>query len=224
MSAVADYPEVSTLLGTPEEVRASLAGSHVDRVLLVSFEHLNSTIVDSLAKNLADLAVSMHKVFWERQESGSLERLAEVLIPRTPPSPRLLKEAAMLIRARRAVLDSGDWLTAADIAKAAELSTVNPSAQPNKWKKLGQIFAIHHGGVDYFPGYGLDPDSGYRPLKVLTKVIEAFDGRKDGWGMAYWFQSDNSFLGGRRPQDLLALQPQLVVDAALDDTLEIAHG
>jgi hypothetical protein len=166
----------------------------------------------------------MFGVLLERQDRESLERLAEVLVPRTPPSPRLLKEAAMLVRARKAVLESGDWLTAADIAQLAGLSTRNPSAQPNKWKKQGQIFAIRHGGVDYFPGYGLDRNAGFRPLKALARIIEIFGERKDGWGTAYWFRSDNSFLGGKRPQDLLASAPLRVIEAALDEVQEIAHG
>ena len=57
-----------------------------------------------------------------------------------------------------------------------------------------------------------------------AKVIEAFAGHKDGWGMAYWFRSDNSFLGGKRPQDLLATAPERVIDAALDEVQEVAHG
>jgi hypothetical protein len=130
----------------------------------------------------------------------------------------------MLVQARKAVLESGDWLSAADIAQVAQLSTRNPSAQPNKWKKQGQTFAINHGGVDYFPGYGLDPDTSYRPLKALAKVIEIFEGHKDSWGMAYWFRSDNSFLGGKKPQDLLASVPDRVIDAALDEIQGIAHG
>jgi hypothetical protein len=193
-------------------------------VLVVSFDHIKPNVFEALAENFANLASSMYEVLQERQDLNSLERLAEVFVTRKPPSPRLLKEAAMLVQARKAVLESGDWLNAADIAQVAQLSTRNPSAQPNKWKKQGQIFAINHGGVDYFPGYGLDPDTSYRPLKALAKVIEIFEGYKDSWGMAYWFRSDNSFLGGKKPQDLLASVPDRVIDAALDEIQGIAHG
>ena len=61
-------------------------------------------------------------------------------------------------------------------------------------------------------------------MKALARIIEVFAGRKDGWGMAYWFLSDNSFLGGRRPQDLLACAPEQVIEAARDEVREIAHG
>jgi hypothetical protein len=41
--------------------------------------------------------------------------------------------------------------------------------------------------------------------------------------MAYWFRSENSFLGGNRPQDLLASAPDRVIAAAVDEILEMTH-
>lgn len=114
----------------------------------------------------------------------------------------------------------GDWLTAADVAQLAGLSAANPSAQPNKCKKLGQIFAIHHSGVDYFPDYGLGRDANFRPLKAMARVIEALGEHKNAWGMADWFLSANSFLGGKRPQDLIAVAPEEVIEAARDEVAE----
>ena len=224
MSAVADHYGVSTLIGTPKQVQARLGRSHADRVLVLSFAQIQPTVFDVLAENFTNVASSLFELLRERHDRESLERLAEVLMPRRPPSPRLLKEAAMLVQARKEVLESGDWLTAAEVAQLAGLSTRNPSAQPNKWKKQGLIFAISHNGVDYYPGYGLDRDAGFRPLKAMAKVIEAFGGHKDGWGMAYWFRADNSFLGGKRPQDVLATAPERVIAAARDEVEQVAHG
>ena len=130
----------------------------------------------------------------------------------------------MLVAARKAVLASGDWLNAAELAQLAGLSPRNPSAQPNKWKKQGQIFAIHHNGVDYFPGYGLDPDNAFRPLKALAGILLVLAPHKDGWGMAYWFMSANGFLGGQRPQDLLRTDPDRVLAAARDEVMGVLHG
>lgn len=58
----------------------------------------------------------------------------------------------------------------------------------------------------------------------MAKVIEILAKNKDSWGMAYWFRSDNSFLGGKRPQDLLASEPERVIEAAMDEVQEISHG
>jgi|GEM_PF-1089675 len=162
MPARAQHSAIATLSGTPKDVQALLARSHAERVLVMSFDHIAPPVFDTLAENVTNVATSMLDVLHERQEPQSLERLAQALVPHAPPPPHLLKEAAMLVRARRAVLESGDWLTAADIAQLAGFSTRNPSAQPNKWKKQGLIFAIHHNGVDYFPGYGLDSQTNFR--------------------------------------------------------------
>lgn len=224
MNVVIDHPGVSTLVGTPKEVQARLGKSHADQVLLVTFDHIRPRVLEALAANVANVTSSMFELMLERHDRESIERLVDVLMPRTPPSPRLLKEAVMLVQARKAVLESGDWLTAAEVAQLAELSTRNPSAQPNKWKKQGQIFAINHSGVDYFPGYGLDRNAGFRPSKVMAKVIEILARNKDSWGMAYWFRSDNSFLGGKKPQDLLTSEPERVIEAAMDEVQEISHG
>ncbi len=87
----------------------------------------------------------------------------------------------MQVRARKGVLESGDWLTAANIAQLADLSARNPSAQPNKWKKQGLIFAINHGGVDYFPAYGLDRDAGFSPTTASQSYPVFPFGSDDGW-------------------------------------------
>lgn len=70
--------------------------------------------------------------------------------------------------------------------------------------------------MDYFPRYALDPSLDYRPAKSLAAVLAVFRGLKSDWGVAYWFASVNSFLGGKRPQDLLLQQPDRVVAAAED--------
>lgn len=224
MSVQKEHPGVSTLIGSPKEVQLSLGKSLADQVLVVSFDQLSRTGSTALIENLSNVASSMFGLFQEQQSRTSLDRLAEALLPRTPVPARLIKEAAMLVKARKAVLDSGDWLSAAELAQLAQLSSTNPSAQPNKWKKSGQVFAIRHNGVDYFPGYGLDKDANFRPLKSLAQVITVFEGHKDGWGLAFWFLSVNSFLGGKRPQDLLATHPERVIAAASDEVQGVGHG
>lgn len=105
-----------------------------------------------------------------------------------------------------------------------EFSTSNPGAQPNKWKKEGQIFAVRHRRADYFPGDALDSAAGYRPVKGLSGILSVLREKKDDWGIAYWFSSVNSFLGGKRPQDLLATQPERILEAAKDDVMGVLHA
>lgn len=129
-------------------------------------------------------------------------------------------ETAMQSRARKAILESGDWLTSDEIANLTGLS----ASQLGGWKKQGLIFAINHLGIVYFPDYALDHHAGFRPVKALAKILAIFEGQKDGWGIAYWFGSSNSFLGGQRPQDLLTSGADRVIAAAEDEVQGIRHG
>ncbi|MGY3494217.1 hypothetical protein [Bradyrhizobium sp. USDA 4502] len=133
-------------------------------------------------------------------------------------------EGRMAAKARKAVLESGDWLTAAQIVQIAGFGDSNPLSDPNRWKENKQIFTVRHREVDYFPRYALDPSIGYRPAEGLARVLSVFRKRKDDWGIAFWFASVNSFLGGKRPQDLLTDQPDRVVAAAEDEMAGVVHG
>jgi hypothetical protein len=223
MTTLHDVPSLPTLVGTPQEVRIRLDSSKADQVIVVPIERSNARHADLMAHTLANI-VSFIDLTLRGQSEQMIKALVDALVPKVPPTPSLLKEAAMVARSRNAVLESADWLTAAQVAELAGLSASNPSTQPNKWKRQKQIFAITHNGVDYFPGYGLDPDTGYRPRKALKPVLDVFGEHKDGWGLAYWFLSANSFLGGKRPQDVLASEPEHVIAAAEDEIKEVNHG
>lgn len=214
---------VGTLTGTPEQVRTGLSRLHAKQVIALTFEHGSEAAVRALADTVANLAPLVRSIV-ERRQDEAFRSIVEALVPEVAPPQHKLVEARMTAESRKAVLESGDWLTAAQIAEMAGFSSTNPSAQPNKWKKDKQIFAVRHRGVDYFPGYAVDPSTDYRPAKGLAKVLAVLRGRKDDWGLAYWFASVNSFLGGKRPQDLLIDQPARVVAAAEDEVAGVLHG
>ncbi len=218
-----DLSGLSTLTGTPGEIRSRLSGLGAERVIALAFEHGSERAVKAVAETMASIAPLVSAII-ERRQRATLESIVEALTPHVSVPEHMMAEARMTARARKAVLEAAEWLTAAQIAELAGFSASNPSTQPNKWKKDGQIFAVRHQGGDYFPGYGLDPATDYRPVKALARVLQVFGDTKDAWGLAYWFASVNSFLGGRRPQDALAQHPERVIAAARDEMAEIAHG
>ena len=116
---------------------------------------------------------------------------------------------------RRSVWETGDWLTAEQIIALAEMSECPHRAQPAMWRKKGIIFSILRNGVEYYPGYGLDQDEGFRPLLAMTMVTKILAPHKDCWGMAVWFADGNPLLDGLSPQELLELEPKTVIAAAL---------
>ena len=223
MTGIRDTAAFATLVGTPSEVASRLDKVKAEQVIVLPVTGADAEHAVLLAQTLASV-VSFIESALRKQDEQTVKALVNAVVPKAPPSPSLLREAAMLARSRKAVLEGADWLTAAKLAELAGLSASNPSTQPNKWKRQRQIFAIHHNGVDYFPGYGLDPEADWRPRKALKSVLEVFGDEKDGWGLAYWFLSANSFLGGKRPQDVLATRPEQVIAAASDEMEGVAHA
>jgi len=212
-----------TLTGTPDQVRNKLARQTAEQVIALTVEHGSALAVGALAETVAGIAPLVGSILAHRQRQ-TIQAIVEALVPQVPPPRHVLIEARMTAEARNAVLESGDWVTAAQVSELAGFSASNPSAQPNRWKREGLIFAVRHRGMDYFPDYGLDAATGYRPVKGLALVLGVFDKRKDDWGLAYWFASANGFLGGKRPQDLLKDEAERVRAAAEDETAIIAHG
>jgi hypothetical protein len=208
--------------GTPLELGEQLRRSDAQQAIAITLRAGSPQQARELASAVGDLVPLVFALGGRRQREV-LEKLVDALTPGVAPA-HLLAEARMAGQARAELLASGDWLTAAQVAEAAGFSLSNPSTQPNKWKRDGQIFAIQHQGIDYFPAYGLEARASYRPLKGLASVLATFGAEKDGWGLAYWFGSVNSFLGGKRPQDVLLKAPEQVLAAAVDEMAEIAHG
>ena len=220
---VAEGTAVYTLTGTPGEVGRALASSGAQEAIALTFAHADGRAARAIAETLGSLAPLVASVIARRQHDA-FTRIIDALAPAAALPRHMLVEARMAAQARTAVLETGDWLTAAQVAELAGFSTTNPSAQPNRWKKDGLIFAIRHQGNDYFPGWALDARTGYRPIKSLGAVLRAFGDAKDGWSQAAWFAAVNSMLGGKRPQDLLASEPERVLAAAVDEMAAIAHA
>ena len=209
------------LVGTGSELSRRLHRSTAQRALAVTFaDDEESAVLEDVVRKVAEFLPHIVR----QKQKESLERIVGALLPEIAIPDAALAQARMLVDAKATILRSGDFLPAGEIAKLAGYSDKNPSAQPNKWKKDGVVFAIQHKGVDYFPLYALDPDENYRPYKAVAGVLRVFGDTKTGWGTAFWFAGLNSFLDDRRPQDLLASDPALVIAAAKDEVEGVQHG
>jgi hypothetical protein len=212
-------PEV--MVGSSTEVGERLHRTSVPRALAVTFADDEQRIV--FEGVFRQVTAFLPQIIRQRQ-SDALERIVGALLPDITISDATLAEARMMVEAKSTILRSGDFVPAGDIARMAGYSSKNPSAQPNKWKRDGTIFAFQHKGVDYFPLYALNAVESYRPYKALADVLKIFAETKSGWGVAFWFAGLNSFLDDQRPQDLLATRPELVIAAAQDEADGVQHG
>jgi len=123
----------------------------------------------------------------------------------------------MLAKGKSRILNSGDWLTAPQILALAQLDRADPESLLDEWRLEGKIFALSNGGVEYFPIYAFDPAASYFPRPSLADVIAILAPKKDGWGLAFWFGSSNSYLGGRMPKDVFHEDLQGVLEAAQNE-------
>jgi hypothetical protein len=99
----------------------------------------------------------------------------------------------------------------------------------DQWAADGRILSVRHESVNYFALFALNPADGYRPypavgdaIRILSRVLN----RENSWGLASWFIGLKSFLDDQRPTDLLASDPEWVIEAAQDEVNEsrYPHG
>jgi hypothetical protein len=210
----------AVLSGTGRDVIRQLNRSPQRRTVAVTFaDDEQGAAAERVIHQVVEF---LPQLIQERQEE-TLKKMVNILLTDVSPSRAAREQARMLIEAKTAILNSGDFLPATEVAKLAGFSASNLSVQPNKWKRNREIFAIQHGREDYLPLYGLDP-SDHRPRKEMAEILDIFGNAKDGWSLAFWFAGLNSFLDDERPQDVLATDPEQVIAAAKDEMAELEHG
>lgn len=121
------------------------------------------------------------------------------------------------------ILEGGDWVTVQGFSDVSDRCIGIPSASISEWKMQGLIFSIQFEGEEYYPGYALDPQCQFLPRSGLKTILEILKNRS-GWELAFWFDSPNSYLGGRRPKELLPDDPEKVLHAARMEKLGVEHG
>lgn len=191
--------------------------------IVITVDAKSQEMVDAYV-HAVDMLTQVFRAHLHPLPADTISTIVALMVPKQPVPSTLLREARTLAQAKTEILQSNDWVTANEISHLAQFSSRNPRSRPNKWKRDNRIFAIRHNGCDYFPVYGLDKDAAYRPLPAIREVIKILEAKKSSWGMAYWFASVSSLLGGKRPQDLLVTDPQRVIEAAKDEAAGITHG
>lgn len=134
------------------------------------------------------------------------------------------REAEMTIRAKSATLSSCKWLTGSELSilRGCDLECMNNLL--SLWKAEMMVFSIEHESIEYYPCYAFDEKNEYMPVRDLKRILQEFDGNRNGWGLAFWFASVNGYLDGHSPQVLLNIAPEKVLAAARADLIGILHG
>lgn len=134
------------------------------------------------------------------------------------------RQLEMTVRAQAAVFSSCRWFAVSELSQLHGCELEIMANLLSAWKAELMLFSVEHSSIDYYPSYAFDKESVCTPAKELRLVLRAFEGRRSGWDVAYWFASVNGYLGGQRPQDLLKAEPGRVLAAAKDNLIGIRHG
>jgi hypothetical protein len=146
----------------------------------------------------------------QRQDT---ERLIQAMLPEgPPPPPPAVLQARRNAEAREQLIAEFGLLSSADVAARAGSKAKNKAALANRWRQEARIFSVSHQGALYYPAFQLDEEG--QPLAAVSGVIKSVGMKLTDWGLALWFTGRYGSLGDRRPVDLLATEPERVVEAA----------
>ena len=86
-----------------------------------------------------------------------------------------------------------------------------------KWEAEKKLFAVWADQAKYFPAFQFKNQN---PLPIIAKILNILPNDMNGWHIAYWFSSENGWLGWDFPQQCLN-QEERILNAAKQESLEL---
>jgi hypothetical protein len=109
------------------------------------------------------------------------------------------------LECREQFMSENKCWTSAEVAKESSSTAKNRAAIASRWLAEKRIFSVHFKRRTWFPRFKFQDGS---PIPAISKVIKAFPKHATGWDLAFFFETPNSFTGGRRPLELLKGDPE----------------
>lgn len=187
---------------------------------------------DKSSERFAAALPSLRRRFDEEADNLREQRLNEAIrfFARemiAGPSVSEMRMTARLGQRYARILDEFGFYTAAQLAQLAGSRARNRTAMADNWRRRGQVFSVPHpdeaaGFGDVYPGFQFD--ASHKPLPVIRRVLQAFNGGRLAWKLALWFTSNNGMLpDGARPVDLIQQDAdEAIVRAAEYDAMPSA--
>ena len=186
---------------------------------LATQEELSGSDLATEGREILAYAGVLENLVSERRR---FERMVEAMMPDAPlPTPPAVLQARRNAAAREELISEFGLLSSADVASLAGSRAKNKASLAHRWKQEGRIFSVPYEGSVQFPAFQFDREG--RPHKAVAGVLRALGAKISEWGLGLWFTADNGWLGDKRPVDLLASEPDRVVDAAEREATELVY-
>ncbi|MDN3517277.1 hypothetical protein QWY84_06640 [Aquisalimonas lutea] len=143
-----------------------------------------------------------------------LEKVIELLrpLPDDELTEVCLYQARLSLRWQTDFCQTYAMLSAKQIHELAGSTSANANATATRWAKQGRILGLPTGRGLRYPGFQFRSDG--RPVPEMEAVLATLEAAEDPWGVAFWMDTENALLDGRKPADVLQDHPQSVVEAA----------
>lgn len=96
-------------------------------------------------------------------------------------------------------------------------STDYPLERLLKWEAEKKLFAVWVDQAKYFPVFQFQNQN---PMPIVGKILRILPHDMNGWHIAYWFSSENGWLGWDFPRHCLN-QEERILNAAKQESLEL---
>jgi hypothetical protein len=183
--------------------------------------HLDSSLLGSLGlPPLPEPFREMPLVMQLKHSNVSVEEMEaeEKWNPWKTLTEALLKKARVETKIERDTLEWRDrfvseypCLTSAEVAQDSTSTAKNRAAIASRWLAEKKIFSIQFGRRVLFPKFQFQDGS---PLPVISDMMEEFPKHATGWDYAFFLTTPNTFIGGRKPIELLRTNPEQLVSLA----------
>jgi len=144
------------------------------------------------------------------------ERTVEAMTSESVPSQAAAEQMRRNADARHRVLAEYGTLTSEEVADEVGSRARNRAASAHRLQNAGKVFAVRHQGQTLFPAFQFAGGAVRTGVPEVLRVLH--DRGLSGWEIALWFIAGSSFLGGRRPVDLLDEDQELVIEHAARST------
>jgi hypothetical protein len=136
------------------------------------------------------------------------ESLTRLIAGEEPASAEIERDT---LEWRTQFLSEYECWTSAQVAKETTSTAKNRSAIASRWLAEGRIISVRFKGKTWFPIFQFHNGS---PIPAVSQVIKASPKHTTGWDFAFFFSTPNSFIGGRKPLELLKGEPEALESLA----------
>ena len=111
-------------------------------------------------------------------------------------------------------------LAAPELARFLVADPKSDLARIHEWATEGRIFSVNDGADERYPLFQIQEG---QPIPQVAEILKTLSAKLSTWQIAFWFTSPNAWTGSwRAPADILASEPQQVVEAAQHEVAAVA--